>query len=161
MTDNGIAQVIRKRDAAAGIRGLHPHMFRHTFAHEWRMAGGDDDSGRVADPPPGGYVVGAGVAAEQDGSTWRTQPPVRLGGCIQRGITLEQQSTAPALLGRRLVVDQRVVGAAPDVSAVLVAQDGIWSGGHDASFGGAGRLSGGAGEVAASTSGHGRAGGAS
>jgi len=44
MTDNGIAQMIRKRGVAAGIRGLHPHMFRHTFAHEWRMAGGDDDS---------------------------------------------------------------------------------------------------------------------
>ena len=44
MTDNGIAQVIRKRGAEAGIKGLHPHMFRHTFAHEWRMAGGDDDS---------------------------------------------------------------------------------------------------------------------
>lgn len=44
MTDNGIAQVIRKRGAGAGVQGLHPHMFRHTFAHEWRMAGGDDDS---------------------------------------------------------------------------------------------------------------------
>jgi site-specific recombinase XerD len=44
MTDNGSAQVIRKRGAGAGIQGLHPHMFRHTFAHEWRMAGGDDDS---------------------------------------------------------------------------------------------------------------------
>ena len=44
MTDNGIAQMIRKRGVEAGIGGLHPHMFRHTFAHEWRMAGGDDDS---------------------------------------------------------------------------------------------------------------------
>jgi site-specific recombinase XerD len=44
MTDNGIAQLIRKRGAEAGITGLHPHMFRHTFAHEWRRAGGDDDS---------------------------------------------------------------------------------------------------------------------
>jgi integrase/recombinase XerC len=44
MTDNGIAQVVRKRGVKAGIAGLHPHMFRHTFAHEWRMAGGDDDS---------------------------------------------------------------------------------------------------------------------
>jgi site-specific recombinase XerD len=44
MTDNGIAPVIRKRGAEAGLKGLHPHMFRHTFAHEWRRAGGDDDS---------------------------------------------------------------------------------------------------------------------
>ncbi|MGH9151556.1 MAG: tyrosine-type recombinase/integrase [Acidimicrobiales bacterium] len=44
MTDNGIGQMIRKRGADAGIPDLHPHMFRHTFAHEWRLAGGDDDS---------------------------------------------------------------------------------------------------------------------
>jgi site-specific recombinase XerD len=44
MTDNGIAQIVRKRGTEAGIKGVHPHMFRHTFAHEWRMAGGDDDS---------------------------------------------------------------------------------------------------------------------
>lgn len=44
MTDNGVGQMIRKRGKAAGIPDLHPHMFRHTFAHEWRLAGGDDDS---------------------------------------------------------------------------------------------------------------------
>jgi len=44
MTDNGIAQIVRKRGTEAGIKGVHPHNFRHTFAHEWRMAGGDDDS---------------------------------------------------------------------------------------------------------------------
>jgi integrase len=38
------APLVRKRGAQAGIKGLHPHMFRHTFAYEWRMAGGDDDS---------------------------------------------------------------------------------------------------------------------
>jgi integrase len=47
MTDNGIAHMIRKRGVAAGIRGLHPHMFRHTFAHEWRMAGDDDSLMRL------------------------------------------------------------------------------------------------------------------
>lgn len=44
MTDNGVGQMIRKRGAAAGMPDLHPHVFRHTFAHEWRLAGGDDDS---------------------------------------------------------------------------------------------------------------------
>jgi site-specific recombinase XerD len=44
MTDNGVGQMIRKRGRAVGIDDLHPHMFRHTFAHEWRLAGGDDDS---------------------------------------------------------------------------------------------------------------------
>jgi integrase/recombinase XerC len=43
-TENGIGQMVRKRGAAAGIPELHPHTFRHTFAHEWRLAGGGDDS---------------------------------------------------------------------------------------------------------------------
>jgi hypothetical protein len=40
MTDNGISQMVRKRGAAAGIPELHPQIFRHTFAHECRLAGG-------------------------------------------------------------------------------------------------------------------------
>jgi hypothetical protein len=59
-------------------------------------------SGRVADPSAVGDVVGAGVAAEQDGSTWRAQPPVRSGGWVQCGVTFEQQSAPSALLGRWL-----------------------------------------------------------
>jgi site-specific recombinase XerD len=44
MTSDGIAQMVRRRGAQAGIDGLHPHMFRHTFAHTMRQAGIDDDS---------------------------------------------------------------------------------------------------------------------
>jgi integrase len=36
--------MVRRRGAQAGIDGLHPHMFRHTFAHTMRQAGIDDDS---------------------------------------------------------------------------------------------------------------------
>lgn len=39
MTDSGITQVVRRRGAAAGIVGLHPHLFRHTYAHEALSAG--------------------------------------------------------------------------------------------------------------------------
>jgi integrase len=49
MTDNGIGQMIRKRGADAGNPEPHPHMFRHTFAHEWRMAGDDDSLMRLVD----------------------------------------------------------------------------------------------------------------
>jgi site-specific recombinase XerD len=42
MTDNGIAQMIRKRGREAGIEGLHPHMLRHTFAHAWLAEGGNE-----------------------------------------------------------------------------------------------------------------------
>jgi integrase len=40
MTDNGVAQMIRRRGLAVGIPGLHPHVLRHTFAHSWLAAGG-------------------------------------------------------------------------------------------------------------------------
>jgi len=44
MTGNGIAQMLRRRGREVGVSGtLHPHRFRHTFAHQWRVAGGDDD----------------------------------------------------------------------------------------------------------------------
>jgi site-specific recombinase XerD len=33
LTDSGIAQAIRDRGAAAGVRGLHAHQFRHSYAH--------------------------------------------------------------------------------------------------------------------------------
>lgn len=35
MTASGIAQMIRRRGRAAGIGHIHPHQFRHTFAHQW------------------------------------------------------------------------------------------------------------------------------
>jgi integrase len=38
---SGIAQIVRRRGLQAGIEGLHPHQFRHTFAHLWRAAGGE------------------------------------------------------------------------------------------------------------------------
>jgi site-specific recombinase XerD len=40
---SGIAQLLRRRARQAGIgEGLHPHLFRHTFAHEWLAAGGSE-----------------------------------------------------------------------------------------------------------------------
>jgi site-specific recombinase XerD len=37
----GINLVVRRRGAQVGIEGLHMHMFRHSFAHQWRLQGGD------------------------------------------------------------------------------------------------------------------------
>lgn len=43
LTDDGIAQIIRKRGRQAGISGsLHPHQLRHTFAHAWLAGGGGE-----------------------------------------------------------------------------------------------------------------------
>jgi integrase len=39
--DSGIAQLLARRCREAGLPRIHAHQFRHTFAHEWRLAGGD------------------------------------------------------------------------------------------------------------------------
>jgi site-specific recombinase XerD len=41
--DTGIAQMLRRRAHEAGLeRNLHPHLFRHTFAHMWLSSGGQE-----------------------------------------------------------------------------------------------------------------------
>jgi site-specific recombinase XerD len=42
LTESGIAQLVRERGEAVGIRQLHPHQLRHTFAHAWLSAGGGE-----------------------------------------------------------------------------------------------------------------------
>lgn len=37
--DSGVAQILRRRCAEAGIDHINPHRFRHTWAHENRIAG--------------------------------------------------------------------------------------------------------------------------
>jgi site-specific recombinase XerC len=39
---SGIAQVLNRRSAQAGLPRLHPHMMRHRFADEWLRAGGSE-----------------------------------------------------------------------------------------------------------------------
>lgn len=39
---SGILQVLRRRGVAAGIEKLHPHLFRHTYAHMWLADGGTE-----------------------------------------------------------------------------------------------------------------------
>jgi site-specific recombinase XerD len=43
MTDSGIAQMLERRCAQAGIDKIHAHQLRHTFAHEWLSAGGGEN----------------------------------------------------------------------------------------------------------------------
>ena len=39
---SGLAQLLERRGALAGVPHLHPHRFRHTFAHRWSVAGGNE-----------------------------------------------------------------------------------------------------------------------
>jgi len=40
LTGNGIGQLVERRGMLVGLPGLHPHQFRHTFAHSWLAEGG-------------------------------------------------------------------------------------------------------------------------
>lgn len=39
---HGLRSVIYRRAGQAGLTGIHPHGFRHTFAHEWLSGGGTE-----------------------------------------------------------------------------------------------------------------------
>lgn len=41
-TRSGLRQMVTRRGEAAGIDGLHPCVFRHTFAHTWLAEGGQE-----------------------------------------------------------------------------------------------------------------------
>ncbi len=43
MTDSGVRQMLERRCKDAGINPIHPHQFRHTFAHRWLSAGGQEN----------------------------------------------------------------------------------------------------------------------
>ena len=42
LTSSGVAQILAKRSEFAGLARVHPHQFRHSFAHEWVRAGGPE-----------------------------------------------------------------------------------------------------------------------
>jgi len=41
LTESGIAQMLRRRSSRLGFH-VHPHQLRHTFAHRWMAAGGQE-----------------------------------------------------------------------------------------------------------------------
>src|SRR6266498_693659 len=42
LTSHGVVMMLRRRGRQAGLPGLHPHQFRHTFAHQWLAEGGGE-----------------------------------------------------------------------------------------------------------------------
>ena len=44
LTADGIRQVLERRGKAAGVQGLHAHLFRHWFNDRWSRAGGSESA---------------------------------------------------------------------------------------------------------------------
>lgn len=42
LTADAVYQMVRRRAAAAGLDGVHPHLFRHGFADAWLRSGGSE-----------------------------------------------------------------------------------------------------------------------
>jgi site-specific recombinase XerD len=68
LSDNGIKLMLKRRGLRAGVDNVHAHRWRHTYAHEWKLAGGDTGDlmlllGWTSDDMPRHY--GASAAAER------------------------------------------------------------------------------------------------
>ncbi|MEU6265543.1 tyrosine-type recombinase/integrase [Saccharopolyspora shandongensis] len=65
---NGVKIRLKRLGKVAGLAGLHAHQWRHTYAHQWKLAGGDTGDlmlllGWSSDAMPRHY--GASAAAER------------------------------------------------------------------------------------------------
>jgi integrase/recombinase XerC len=65
---NGIKIMLRRRGDSAGVEHVHAHRWRHTYAHQWKLAGGDTGDlmlvmGWTSDDMPRHY--GAAAAADR------------------------------------------------------------------------------------------------
>jgi integrase/recombinase XerC len=68
LTPNGIKIRLKRLGQAAGVPDVHAHRWRHSFAHEWKLAGGDTGDlmlllGWSSEDMPRHY--GASAAAER------------------------------------------------------------------------------------------------
>lgn len=67
LTDSGVSQMLKRRAAEAGIGHVHPHQFRHTFAHRWLAEGGNEgDLQRLMGWKDRQMLARYGSAAAQD-----------------------------------------------------------------------------------------------
>lgn len=44
LTVRGLQRMVARRSLEAGVAHINPHQFRHTFAHNWKVAGGSDSN---------------------------------------------------------------------------------------------------------------------
>lgn len=68
LSANGVKIMLRRRGVQAGLENVHAHRWRHNYAHEWKLAGGDTGDlmlllGWISEDMPRHY--GASAAAER------------------------------------------------------------------------------------------------
>lgn len=71
LSTSGLAQMLDRRCSEAGLPHVHPHQFRHTFAHQWLAAGGQEQdlqrlAGWSSPQMVGRYGASAGHARALD-----------------------------------------------------------------------------------------------
>ncbi|MGO9178004.1 MAG: tyrosine-type recombinase/integrase [Candidatus Limnocylindrales bacterium] len=76
--DTGVEQVVKKRALLAGLKGVHPHLFRHTFAHAMLADGMQEgDLMQIAGWHDRAMLsrYGASAAAERARAAYREHSP--------------------------------------------------------------------------------------
>ena len=71
LTTSGLAQLLERRGADAGVANVHAHRFRHTFAHTWLAAGNQEHdlmrlAGWSSPQMVGRYAASAGAERARD-----------------------------------------------------------------------------------------------
>jgi integrase len=70
LSPDGARERVKLRGAMAGIDDLHPHRFRHTFAHDFLMSGGQErDLNRLAGWSSDTMLKRYGASASLNGSS--------------------------------------------------------------------------------------------